>query len=138
MEQASPAALAQFTRQARDHNIPYWGPNCIVRVLDLADGELRDVPIGALLALQTLPFRVSYPVLTLAQLAFHDCIYCPLINFPEDGGNPLYEFHFHLAPVSESRPPSDAKSSSSSSVAESSRRSLASSSSVVKPQLSSR
>ncbi len=79
-------------------------------------------------------------MLTLAQLAFHNCISCPLINFPEDSGNTPYEFHFHLAPVSEIHPPSDVKLSFSSSVAksQSSCCSLASSSSMAKLQLSSR
>jgi hypothetical protein len=129
--------LAQFWRQVQDHhNIPYWGPNCVVRVLDLADGELRDVPIRALLALPTLPFRVSYPALTLVQ--FHNCLHCPLINYPEDSSNPPYEFH--LKSTAESQPSSYEKLPSSPSVVESqsSRRSSALSSSVAKLQLSSR
>jgi hypothetical protein len=98
VERASPVALAQFWRQVREHNLPYWRTNSVVWVLDLADGELRDAPIGALLALQTPPFRVSYRVVTDTQLASHNCIYCPLINFSEDRGNPPYKFHYHLAP----------------------------------------
>jgi hypothetical protein len=42
-ERASPAALAQFQRQVREQDIPYWGPNCVVRVLDWAD---RGCPSG--------------------------------------------------------------------------------------------
>ncbi len=73
-----------------------------------------------------------YPALILVQ--FHDCLHCPLINYPEDSGNPPYKFHLESA--AESQPSSNAKLSSSSSVAElqSSRRSLASS--VAKLQLS--
>ncbi len=88
------------------------------------------------------PFRPSYSVcrtpLILVQLAFHDCLYCPLINYPKDSGNPLYKFQ--LAPAAESQPSSETKLSSSSSAAESqsSCRSLASSSSVAKLLLSSR
>jgi hypothetical protein len=137
-EWACPAALAQLWRQVWNHDIPNWGPNCVIWVLNLADGEFRDVPIVALLALLTLPFHVSYPVLTLLQLALHDCIHWPQINFPEDSGNPPYKFH--LAPPAKSHPSSDAKLSSSSLVAElqSSHHSLASSSSAAKLQPSSR
>ncbi len=132
-----------FRDKLGSKNIPYWGPNCVVRVLDLVDGEFQDVSIGALLTLPaltlpSLPFHVSYPVLTLVQLAAHNCIHCPKINFPEDSGNPLYEFH--LGPAAESHPSSDEKLSSSSSMAESqsSHHSLASSPSAAKLQPSSR
>jgi hypothetical protein len=37
VERASPAALAQFQRLVREQDIPYWGPNCVIWVLDLAD-----------------------------------------------------------------------------------------------------
>ncbi len=76
--------------------------------------------------------------LNLVQLAFHDCLHCPLINYPKDSGNLLYKFQ--LAPAAESQPSSKAKLSSSFSVAElqSNRRSSASSSSVAKLLLSSR
>ncbi len=123
-EWASSAALAQFRRGIQDHDIPYWGTNCVVRVLDSADEEFRDIPIRALLALPTLPFRMSYLSLTLVQ--FHDCIHCPRINYLKDSGNPPYAFH--LKSAAESQPSSNAKLSSSSSVAElqSSRRSSAS------------
>jgi hypothetical protein len=136
VEHASPAALAQLQRQVQDHNIPYWGQNCVVRVLELADWDLQDVPIGALLAFPTLPFCVSYPTLTLVQLAFHDCLDCPQINYPVDSSNPPYGFH--LKSTAENQPSSNAELSSSSSVAESqsSRHSLALSSSMAKLQLS--
>jgi hypothetical protein len=100
------------------------------------DGELQDIPIRALLALPTVPFRVSYTALTLVQ--FHNCLHCPLINYPEDSGNLPYEFHLESA--TESQPSSNVKLSSSPSVAElqSSRRSSALSSSVAGLQLSSR
>jgi hypothetical protein len=39
-ERVSPVALAQFQRQLREHNIPYWGQNCVIGVLNLVDGEL--------------------------------------------------------------------------------------------------
>jgi hypothetical protein len=39
MERASPAALAKFRQQVRVHNIPYWGPACVVQILNLADGR---------------------------------------------------------------------------------------------------
>ncbi len=100
-------ALAQFWRQIGDHNIPYLGPNGVVQVLDLADGEFLDVSVGALLNLPALPFYLSYPVLTLVQIAAHDCIHCPLINYPEDSSNPPYEYH--LESTAESQPSSDAK-----------------------------
>jgi hypothetical protein len=130
MEQVSPAALAQFLRQVQDHDIPYWWPNCVVWVLDLVDGEFQDASIGALLILPALPFHVSYLVLTLVQIAVHNCIYCPLITYPEDSGNPPYKFHLESA--AESQPSSNAKLPSFSSVAESqaSRRSSALSPSV--------
>ncbi len=91
----------------------------------MADGELQDIPIRALLALPTLPFCVSYPSLPLVQ--FHDCIRCPLTNYPEDSGNPPYGFH--LKSAAESKPSSNVMLSSSSSVAklQSSRCSLISS-----------
>jgi hypothetical protein len=135
---ADPAALAQFWRQVREQDIPYWGPNCVVRVLDLADGEFRDVSMGALLTLLALPFHVLYPVLTMVQLAAHDYIHCPQINFPEDSGNSPYQFH--LAPAEESHPSSVKKWSSSSSMAksQSSHRSSALSPFAAKLQPSSR
>ncbi len=109
----------------------------MVWVLELADRELRDVPFGALLALPTLPFRVSYLTLTLVQLACHHCLHCPQINYPEDSNNPPDEFHLESA--AESLPSSDTKLSSSSSVAESqsSRHISALSSSADKSQNSS-
>ncbi len=56
MERASPAALSQFWKQVREHNIPYWGRNCVVRVLKSVDRELQDIPVGALLALPISQF----------------------------------------------------------------------------------
>ncbi len=104
----------------------------------MADGELRDVPIGPLLALPTLPFRVSYPALILVQPAFHECLHYPQINYPEYSGNPPYKFHLESA--TESQPSGDVKPSSSSSVAklQSSCCSSALSSSMAKLQLSRR
>jgi hypothetical protein len=135
VERVSLAALAQFWRQVKDHNIPYWGPNCVIPVLYLVDRELQDIPIRALLALPGLPFHVLYPVLTLVR--FRNCLGCPLINYPEDSGNPPYKFH--LESTTESHSSSNAKLSSSPFMAESqpSRRSLALSSSGAKLQLSS-
>jgi hypothetical protein len=136
-ERTSPAALAQFRRQVQDHNIPYWGPNCVVQVLNSADGEFQDASIAALLILPAVPFCVSYPVLTLVQIDAHDCIYCPFINYSEDSGNPPYEFHLESA--AESQPSSEAKSSSSFSVAESqSSRRISASPPSAKLQPSSR
>ncbi len=132
---ASPAALAKFWQQLWVQDIHYWGPNCVVRILDLADRELQDIPIGTLLLLPVLPFRVSYPVNFESQLT-HKCRYCPQIDYP--GNNyPIHEFHLESA--AESHPPSDAKLSSSSSVAESqsSHRSLSPSSSTAELQASS-
>jgi hypothetical protein len=114
-EQASPMALAEFRQQVLHHNIPYWGPACVVRLLDLVDGELLDALIGTLLTLPVLPFRVSYPVLTSSQLTLEG-IYCPQINYP---GNNFPPYKFHLAPAADSHPSSNAKLSSSSSGAES-------------------
>jgi hypothetical protein len=133
-EWASPAARAQFWRPVKDHNIPYWGRNRVIRVLKSADGEIQDVLIRALLALPTLPFRVSYPSLTLVQ--FHDCIRCPLITYPEDSGNPPYKFHLESA--AESQPSSNTKLSSSSSVAKSQSSCRSLTSSVAELQLFAR
>jgi hypothetical protein len=133
---ASPAALAQFRRQVWDHDIPTGGQTVSYGSSTWQTGNFETFP-----SVHCLPFRPSHSVvLTLAQLAFHNCIDCPLINFPEDSGNPPNEFHFHLAPISESHPPSDVKSSPSSFMAklQSSCRNSALSSSVAKLQLSSR
>jgi hypothetical protein len=126
-------ALAQFGRQVQEHNIPYWGRNCVVRVLNLADAELQDIPIGALLTLPTLPFLVSYPSLTLVE--FHNCICCPPINYLEDSGNPPYEFHFKA--TAESQPSRHKKLSSSSFMAESQSSRCSLTSSVAESWLSS-
>jgi hypothetical protein len=53
----------------------------------------------------------------LVQISAHGCIHCPLINYPEDSGNPPYEFHLESA--ADCQPSSDAKLSTSSSVAKS-------------------
>jgi hypothetical protein len=94
-------------------------------------GTLRR-PIRALLALPTVPFRVSYPALTMVQ--FHNCLHCPLINYPEDSGNPPFKFHIESA--AESQLSSNAKLCSSSSVAESQSSRRSSASSVAESQLS--
>ncbi len=73
-----------------------------------------------------------YPSFTLVQ--FHNCICCPLINYPEDSGNPPYKFHLESA--AESQPSSKAKLSSSSSVAKSQSSCCSLTSSVAKSQLS--
>ncbi len=111
-ERASPAALAKFQRWVQVHNIPYWGPACVVWILDLADGKLCNVPIRTFLSLLVLPFCVLYPVQFPSQLT-HKYRYCPQINYP--GNNfPPHKFHFKSA--AESLPPSNTKLSSSSSM----------------------
>ena len=72
------------------------GPNCVVRILDLADGELQDVSIGSLLTLLVLPFRVLYLVFILVQLTHHNCIYCPQINFQRKAAIHPTNFMFPL------------------------------------------
>ena len=82
VEQASPAALAQFRRKVWEQDIPYWaGLKCVVCILDLAEGELHDVSIGTLLLLPVLQFCVFYPVDFESQLAY-ECCYSPQINYP--------------------------------------------------------
>jgi hypothetical protein len=101
-ERTSPAAIAIFKQQVWVHDIPYWGPNCVLRILNSADGVLRDIPIGTLLTLPVLPFHVSYPVGCQSQLT-HKCRYCPQIDYP--GNN--YPIHkFNLKSAAESHPPS--------------------------------
>jgi hypothetical protein len=56
-ERASPAALVKFLRLVRDHDIPYWGQNCVVWVLKLADGEPETFLLGL-----CLPFQPSHSV----------------------------------------------------------------------------
>jgi hypothetical protein len=115
VEWASPVALAEFRRQVRVHDVPYWRLDYVVQILNLADGESPDVPVGTLLLLPVLQFCVSCPVDFESQLT-HECRYSPQINYPENN----YLIHeFHIASAAENHPPSDVKSSFSSSVAKS-------------------
>jgi hypothetical protein len=139
-ERASPVALAQFRRRVRDHNIPYWGTNVLYGSSTWWMGNFETFPL-----VLCLPFKPSHSAFHTRcspwlNLPFMTAFIAPLSIFSEDRGNPPYEFHFHLAPVSEIYPPSKTKSSSSSSMAESqsSHRSSALSSSVAKLQLFSR
>jgi hypothetical protein len=45
-EQAISAALAKFHNCVCLHNIPFWGPFSVVRLQDLPQGGLHDVPIA--------------------------------------------------------------------------------------------
>ena len=83
-----------------------------MRLQDLVQGELHEVPIVTLLTLSALPICLVYPVLDAYHLTHHNCIHCPQIFFPGTLG-PAYEFY--LLPTGENLPSSVAQPSSSSS-----------------------
>ncbi len=85
-----------------------------MRLQDLVQGKLHEVPIVTLLTLPALPILVVYPVLDTSNLTHHNCIHYPQIDFPGTN-NPAYKFD--LLPIGESLPSSVMKLSSSSLVA---------------------